>query len=103
MGKDFWSGSIESAYENKNESLSDPGYDGNKTYESGTYGQKDYTVRERSDGNYDVYIKSDSESGHSHDLIDSDGNIIENYHDYIFPKIQDELIKEKHLLTKKIY
>jgi len=81
----FWDANIETARESKDgDKLSKPGYDGNRSYEeSGTYGQKEYTVRERKDGTYDVYIASDSEKGHSHDRIDSKGNIIDKYHDYL--------------------
>lgn len=77
-----WFGSIFDAKESNKEELSKEGKDGNYTYKkSGTYGQSDYTVRERKDGSYDVYIKSDSEKGHSHDHIDSKGNILDKYHD----------------------
>ena len=66
-----WFGSIFSARESKDEELVEE-YDGNYKYnKSGTYGQSDYTVREREDGTSDVYIKSDSDRGHSHDHIDS--------------------------------
>ena len=36
---------------------------------------------EGKDGTYDVYVKSDSSKGHSHDRIDSDGNLLDKYHD----------------------
>lgn len=76
----FWG--IFDARESESETLSEEGKDGNYTYDkSGTYGQSDYTVREREEGTYDVYIKSDSSKGHSHDHIDSEGNIIDKYHD----------------------
>ena len=79
-----WDADINTARESQDEELSEPGYDGNQEYsESGTYGQPDYTVREREDGTFDVYIASDSERGHSHDHVDSDGNILDHYHDYI--------------------
>ena len=46
-----WKANIETAKESKTESLSEPGYDGTRTYESGrTYRMSDYTVRERLDG-----------------------------------------------------
>lgn len=78
-----WDGNIEDARESVSENLSSEGSDGNRTYsESGTYGQSDYTVRERGDGKSDVYVKSDSSKGHSHDVIDDNGNIIAKYHDY---------------------
>lgn len=77
-----WLGGIFDAKESEDEELSEEGKDGNYTYkESGTYGQSDFTVRERKDGTFDVYIKSDSEKGHSHDHIDSEGNILDKYHD----------------------
>lgn len=77
-----WFGGIFDAKESDSEKLSEEGADGNYTYEkSGTYGQSDYTVRERDDGTYDVYVKSDSEKGHSHDHIDADGNLLDRYHD----------------------
>lgn len=47
----------------------------------GTYDQSNYTVRERWYETYDVYVKSDLEIGHSHDRIDSDGNLLDKYHD----------------------
>lgn len=86
MGKD-WDANIESARESKSENLSSPGSDGNREYDSGTYGQKDYTVRERTDGSYDVYVKSDSNKHHSHDRVDKDGNLLENYHDYLLSRL----------------
>lgn len=77
-----WFGGIFDARESESETLSNEGKDGNYTYDkSGTYGQSDYTVRERNDGTYDVYVKSDSSKGHSHDRIDSNGNLLNNYHD----------------------
>lgn len=78
-----WFGSIFDARESKTETLSEEKPDGTREYPSGTYGQSDYTVRERSDGTSDVYCKSDSPSGHSHDHIDANGNLIESYHDYV--------------------
>ena len=80
-----WDANINSSRESKDEKLSGPGYDGNYSYPSGTYGQSDYTVRERNDGSgySDVYIKSDSPQGHSHDVIDQYGNIVDRYHDYL--------------------
>lgn len=80
-----WDGNIETAREAESQTLSDPGADGNREYENGTYGQSDYTVREREDGSglSDVYISSDSEQEHSHDVIDSDGNLVASYHDYL--------------------
>lgn len=71
-----WFGGIFEARESKDEELSDEGPDGNYTYDkSGTYGQSDFTVREREDGTSDVYISSDSDRGHSHDHIDAEGNL----------------------------
>lgn len=91
-----WFGSIFDARESESESLSGPGNDGNYEYPSGTYGQGDYTVRERGDGTSDVYVASDSPKGHSHDRIDSNGNLLDNYHDYIF--INDNELKLKRKL-----
>ncbi len=97
-----WFGSIFSARESKSGESPSEGYDGNYTYSNGTYGQSDYTVRERSDGTFDVYIASDSSRGHSHHRIDKDGNILETYHDYLFIELSqfsnDEL-KEIASLT----
>ena len=78
-------GNIFSSKESENQQISGPGYDGNYSYPNGTYGQSDYTVRERNDGSgySDVYCKSDSSRGHSHDVIDKYGNIIDSYHDYL--------------------
>ena len=54
------------------------------TYEpSGTYGQSDYTVRKRDDDTYDVYVESDSDKNHSHDHTDKNGDLLDNYHDYL--------------------
>lgn len=84
----FWNADIETARENEEgDILSETGYDGNRTYEnSGTYGQNDYTVRERADGTFDIYVTSESDKGHSHDHIDSEGNILDHYHDYLIPR-----------------
>lgn len=83
-----WFGSIFDAKESKEEDAPKEGKDGNYTYsKSGTYGQSDYTVRERKDGTYDVYVESDSESGHSHDHIDEDGNLLDNYHDIMVNRL----------------
>lgn len=84
-----WFGSIFEARESKDEELSDEGPDGNYTYDkSGTYGQSDFTVREREDGTSDVQISSDSDKGHSHDHIDAEGNLLEHYHDLICRKLK---------------
>lgn len=97
-----WFGSIFDAKESKSEELSKEGKDGNYTYDkSGTYGQSDYTVRERKDGTYDVYVKSASEKGHSHDHVDSKGNLLEKYHDCLLSLyllrdyLESELRKEE--------
>ncbi len=83
-----WFGSIFDAKESKEEGAPEEGKDGNYTYsKSGTYGQSDYTVRERKDGTYDAYVESDSESGHSHDHIDKYGNLLDNYHDSIINRL----------------
>ena len=77
-----WFGGIFDARESESETLSNEGNDGNYTYDvSGTYGQPDYTVRERNDGTYDVYVKLDSSKWHSHDRVDSDENLLDKYHD----------------------
>lgn len=76
-----WNGNIHTARESRNDSAEECP-DGNYEYRnSGTYGQSDYTVRERKDGNFDVYIQSDSKKEHSHDVVDKDGNLIAHYHD----------------------
>ena len=83
--KDKWDGNNSTTRESNSRSLSEVGKDGNRTYENGTYGQNDYTVRERSDGSgiSGVYIRSDSERGYSHDAIDRNGNIVDSYRDYL--------------------
>lgn len=49
-----WNGSIHTARESRNDNAQE-GPDGNYEYSSsGTYGQSDYTVRERKDGSYDI-------------------------------------------------
>lgn len=65
---------------------------------SGTYGQTEYTVRERSDGTKDMYIVSDSGKSHSHTLIDKDGNVIETYHEYL--DYYSELMNESNVRRK---
>lgn len=83
----FWDGSIFDAKESEDEELEE-GKDGNYTYnKSGTYGQSDFTVRERKDGTYDVYTKSDSDKNHSHDHIDKDGNLLDSYHDELVSRL----------------
>ena len=86
--KEEWDGNIESARESAESKLSEAGYDGNREYPNGTYGQSDYTVRERKDGTYDVYVKND-DGDHSHDRIDKDGNILGSYHDYLVEKLSE--------------
>ena len=81
-----WDGNIETARESEESELSEAGYDGNREYPNGTYGQSDYTVRERKDGTYDVYVKNEDDD-HSHDRIDKNGNIIANYHDYLVEEL----------------
>ena len=83
-----WNASIFDAKESKEEEAPKEEKDGNYVYgKSGTYGQSDYTVRERKDGTYDVYVESDSEKGHSHDRIDKDGNLLDNYHDCLMNRL----------------
>ena len=65
---------------------------------SGTYGQTEYTVRERSDGTKDMYIVSDPGKSHSHILIDKDGNVIETYHEYL--DYYSELMNESNVRRK---
>ena len=55
-----WFANIFTARESSNDELEEE-KDGNYKYKnSGTYGQTEYTVGERSDGTKDVYIVSDS-------------------------------------------
>ena len=84
--RDDWDANIETAREGRYSELSKVGADGNREYPNGTYGQSDYTVRERQDGTYDVYIKN-GDGDHSHDLIDKDGNLLDSYHDYLIEKL----------------
>ncbi len=93
MSKD-WDGNILNAKESdKGEKISYNTNTGIYTYDtSGTYGQEDYTVRERKDGTSDVYVKSDSDKYHSHDHIDKDGNLLESYHDYLLSLLSDDEI-----------
>lgn len=65
---------------------------------SGTYGQTEYTVRERSDGTKDMYIVSDSGKCHSHIIINEDGNVIETYHEYL--DYYSELMNESNIRRK---
>ena len=100
-----WKASIFNARESESENLSEEGPDGNYTYDkSGTYGHSDYTVRERGDGTYDVYIESDSEKEHSHDRIDADGNLLDQYHDYLqyLYSIRDNIKGEEEKQMKLI-
>ncbi len=100
-----WFANIFSARESSSETLKEDS-DGNYIYEeSGTYGQSEYTVRKRNDGKSDVYIVSDSEKGHSHQVIDEDGNLIETYHDYIINQEQIAELKElkEYLLNSEEY
>jgi hypothetical protein len=112
MGRSTWDANIETSRESNSQTLSEAGYDGNREYENGTYGQSDYTVRDRGDGTSDVYVFSDSEKEHSHDLIDnSTGDLLESYHDYLlslkemkelnqtltYSMVNKELILEKKL------
>lgn len=85
-----WDGNIETARESGYDNLSEPGADGNRTYDiSGTYGQSDYTVRQRNDGTSDVYTSNpDSPRLHTHDQIDRYGNILNNFHDYLVDNIE---------------
>ena len=76
----FWNGSIYDARESETEEIHETATD--MEYDSGTYGQSDYTVRDRGDGTSDVYVASDSDKGHSHDHIDNEtGDLLDSYHD----------------------
>lgn len=109
MGLLGWNASIFSARESNDENeelVEDP--DGNYRYtQSGTYGQSDFTVRERETDDedekkiYDVYIESDSEKEHSHSVIDEDGNILETYHEFKYLEANLELLKSvRKILTE---
>lgn len=98
MSRESWDGNIDTARESGIYGSTQETSDGNREYSNGTYGQNDYTVRERSDGTYDVYTTSDSDRGHSHDRIDSDGNLIDSYHDYIM--LREFIINLKQLNNK---
>lgn len=96
-----WFASIFEARESKDENITEE-EDGTYSYDkSGTYGQSDYTVRKRDDDTYDVYVESDSERGHSHDHIDSDGNLIESYHDCMLSAYMDD-IEEKCVKSRTL-
>ena len=88
-----WDGNIDKARESRKDSTKECS-DGNREYSNGTYGQSDFTVRERKDGNYDVYVKSNSSKSHSHDVVDTDGNIIARYHDSLLNLLSDLTIEE---------
>ena len=80
-----WSGNFFETKEAQKEELEQDEF-GN--YISGnTYGQSNFTVRVRDDGKSDVYVKSDSSKGHSHDVIDEKGNLEESKHDYVWNKL----------------
>lgn len=92
--RDPWDADIREARESDYDQLSEERPDGTREYSNGTYGQSDYTVRPRRDGYFNVYVRSDSDKEHSHDVVDKDGNFIDRYHDYlldILPK--EELIR----------
>lgn len=97
-----WDANIETADESITETLSGIGTDGNRTYEpSGTYGQSDFTVRSRGNGLSDVYTKSDSNKGHTHDVVDSHGNIVARYHDYLIGVFSIEELSAIATMTKE--
>lgn len=104
----WWDGNIDKAKEGKNGEKPTEGKDGNRSYGNGTYGQSDYTVRERNDGSglSDVYIKSDSGKGHSHDVIDRNGNIVDRYHDFLLNELSnfsnEELTQIINLTTNQL-
>ncbi len=78
-----WNGNIDTARESQKESPVENPNDGTREYSNGTYGQSDYTVRSRADGNLNLFITSDSDRLHDHWVIDEDGNIVEKYHDFV--------------------
>lgn len=78
-----WNGNIDTARESGRYGSPQETYDGNREYPNGTYGQNEYTVRSIGGGKSAVFIESDSDRNHSHDVIDDDGNIVERYHDFI--------------------
>ena len=97
-----WDANIETADESYSETLSGVGSDGNRTYSpSGTYGQGDFTVRSRGNGLSDVYVQSDSSKGHSHDVVDSHGNIVARYHDYLIGVFSTEELSAIATMTKE--
>ena len=81
-GQPDWNGNIDTARESGKYGSPQETYDGNREYPNGTYGQNEYTVRSIGGGRSAVFIESDSDRNHSHDVIDEDGNIVERYHDF---------------------
>lgn len=49
--------------------------------------KKEDAPKEGKDGTYDVYVKSDSDSEHSHDRVDKNGNLLDNYHDSMINRL----------------
>lgn len=85
-----WDGNIDTAREGEKYGSPKETYDGNREYPNGTYGQNEYTVREIGGGKLAVFIKSDSDRKHSHDVIDEEGNLIESYHDFVIMNLYYE-------------
>ncbi|MBQ3020909.1 MAG: hypothetical protein IJD92_01635 [Bacilli bacterium] len=93
-----WDGNIDTARESQYETPVENPYDGTREYSNGTYGQNDYTVREIGNGEYALYIKSDSEKTHDHWLIDENGDIIEKYHDF---RIENSIFEDINTLSNQ--
>ena len=89
-GQPDWNGNIDTARESGRYGSPQETYDGNREYPNGTYGQNEYTVRSIGGGRSAVFIESDSDRNHSHDVIDEDGNIVERYHDFIMMNLNYE-------------
>ena len=89
-GQPDWNGNIDTARESGRYGSPKETYDGNREYPNGTYGQNEYTVRSIGGGRSAVFIESDSDRNHSHDVIDEDGNIVERYHDFIMMNLNYE-------------
>jgi len=91
-GQPDWNGNIDTARESGKYGSARETYDGNREYPNGTYGQNEYTVRSIGGGRSAVFIESDSDRNHSHDVIDEDGNIVARYHDYVMMNLNYEQI-----------
>ena len=102
---DPWNGDIHTARESdEGDTLHYDKSTGNEVYDnSGTYGQDDFTVRERKSqkGTWALYVESDSDDNHSHDVIDKDGNLVDTYHDYLIKQdgLLDNVYDENEIST----